>query len=75
MGHARVCVDNVPARRDGERAAAPGGSLVTRQGIVEEAEWEQGEWRHWVRTGTFTVVVAFPEEMLLAVVTCWRNNK
>jgi hypothetical protein len=46
---------------------------VLRAGIVREAEWENGEWRHRVETPRITVVVSFPEEMLLKVVTCWRN--
>ena len=48
---------------------------VLRAGIVGEGEWEMGEWRHHVRTASFTVVIAFPEEMLLAICTCWRNER
>ena len=47
---------------------------VLRAGVVREPEWESGEWRYQVWTSKFTVVVGFPEEMLLAVVTCWRNT-
>lgn len=46
-----------------------------RAGIVEEAEWENGEWRHRVRTPRFTVIVTFVEDLLLATCTCWRNDR
>lgn len=46
-----------------------------RAGVVGEAEAENREWRHQVRTARFTVVVCFPEEMVLATCTCWRSDK
>ena len=46
-----------------------------RAGIVREAEWENGEWRHHVETPNICVVVSFPEELLLKVVTAWRKAR
>ncbi|MBI2898142.1 MAG: DUF4258 domain-containing protein [Deltaproteobacteria bacterium] len=48
---------------------------VLRGGIVEPAEWENGEWRYRVHTPRgLWVVVALPEdaEDELVVVTAWR---
>ncbi len=47
---------------------------VLRGGSVQEAEWENGEWRHHVKTPRITVIVSFPEDMLLKVITCWRTS-
>jgi len=56
---------------------------VLRGGVVEPAEWENGEWRYRVRTQRMTVVVAFepdPEEaesedeVELCIVTAWRTS-
>jgi hypothetical protein len=56
---------------------------VLRAGMVSEAEHENGEWRHQVRTQRITVVVAFepaPDEaedendVELVVVTVWRSQ-
>jgi hypothetical protein len=46
---------------------------VLRAGVVREAEWENGEWRHHVETPRINVVVSFPEDLLLKVITCWRK--
>jgi hypothetical protein len=46
---------------------------VLRAGVVREAEWENGEWRHQIETQAICVVISFPEEMLLKVVTAWRK--
>lgn len=46
---------------------------VLRGGVVREAEWENGEWRHHVETPRILVIVSFPEDMLLKVITCWRT--
>ena len=46
---------------------------VLRGGACDEAEWENGEWRHHVRTQRICVVVAIDEnERELVVVTAWR---
>jgi DNA-binding transcriptional regulator YiaG len=47
---------------------------VLRGGLVAEAEWENGAWRHHVYTGRFTVVVQFLSEEHLLVVTAWRKQ-
>lgn len=51
---------------------------VLRGGIVEPAEWENGEWRYRVHTPRgLWVVVEFPEdaEDELVVVTAWRAKR
>ena len=48
---------------------------ILRAGVVREAEWENGEWRHHVETQSICVVVSFPEELLLKVVTAWRKER
>lgn len=66
------------AQRMAERTITRQDVMNTlRAGIVDEAEYENGEWRHRVRTASFTVIVCFPEDegLLLAACTCWRNNK
>ena len=64
------------SKRMGERNISHMDVMNTlRAGIVDEAEWENGEWRHHVRTAKFTVVITFPEDMLLATCTCWRNDR
>jgi hypothetical protein len=58
---------------------------ILRAGVVREAEWENGSWRHRVETSRMCFVVAFdPEpdnlpsegadlsEVELVVVTAWR---
>ncbi len=56
---------------------------VLRGGIVDEAEFENGEWRHHVRTQKMVVVVAFEpdpddaestDEIELVIVTVWRKK-
>jgi hypothetical protein len=53
---------------------------VIRGGVVEEAEFENGSWRHRVRTPRITVVVAFDGDedtdtaTEIVVVTAWRNR-
>ena len=47
---------------------------VMRGGVVDEAEWENGGWRHQVRTPLVTVVVEFLSEEEVLVVTAWRKR-
>ena len=47
---------------------------VMRGGIVEEAEFDKGGWRHRVSTAKFTVVIEFLDEDEVLVVTAWRNQ-
>ena len=46
-----------------------------RGGVVEEAEWEHGTWRHQVRTLRTVVVVEFEDETEVVVVTAWRVDR
>jgi hypothetical protein len=41
-------------------------------GAVKEAEWENGGWRHQVRTQKIVVVIEFLSENEVLVVTAWR---
>ena len=47
---------------------------VLRGGAVDEAEWENGAWRHRVRTRRLTVVIQFLSEQELLVGTAWRTE-
>jgi hypothetical protein len=47
---------------------------VLRGGVVDPAEFENGSWRHRVRTARIAVIVAFRSETELRVVTAWRMN-
>lgn len=61
---------------------------VLRAGIVKEAEFENGSWRHHVKTQRMTFVIEFdPEvhvlpgedadvsEMTVVVVTAWKGTR
>ena len=48
---------------------------VLRGGSVEEAEYENGEWRYRVHTGKMSVVVRFEDDTELMIVTAWRTLK
>ena len=45
---------------------------VIRAGALQEAEWENGGWRHQVRTQKIVVVIEFLSEEEILVVTAWR---
>ncbi|MGK2905334.1 MAG: DUF4258 domain-containing protein [Desulfuromonadales bacterium] len=45
---------------------------VLRAGVVEKAEWNDGGWRHQVRTQRIVVVVEFLSEEEVLIVTAWR---
>jgi hypothetical protein len=47
---------------------------VLRAGVVEPAEWENGQWRYRVRTSRMVVVIAFVESGL-RIVTAWRIKR
>ena len=48
---------------------------VLRGGVVEPAEWENGEWRYRARRTTVYVVVTFLAETHTAVVTAWKRKR
>ena len=48
---------------------------VFRGGVVDEAEWENGNWRHRVRTTRMVFVVQFEAELGLLVITGWRKAR
>ncbi len=45
---------------------------VLRAGIVDEAEYENGSWRHKVRTQKIAVIIQFLSEEEILIVTAWR---
>lgn len=45
---------------------------VMRGGTWQEAEFENGEWRHQVRTPRMCVVIHFDTTTRIAVVTAWK---
>ncbi len=45
---------------------------VMRAGVVEEAEWIDGAWRHRVRTQKILVAIEFLSEEEVLIVTAWR---
>jgi hypothetical protein len=47
---------------------------VLRGGVVRPGEYEHGGWRYRVETNRITVVVAFPSEWELVIVTAWRRQ-
>jgi hypothetical protein len=49
--------------------------VVLRVGIVREAEWEQGEWRHQAHAGADVLVLTFETETSVVVVTGWRRTR
>ena len=48
---------------------------VLRAGVVEPSEFEQGSWRHRVKTNTICVVVVLASERAAVVVTAWRIRR
>jgi hypothetical protein len=48
---------------------------VLRAGVVDEAEWENGEWRYRVRTPRFELVVTLVSDDELLVITAWRKKQ
>jgi len=49
---------------------------ILQRGLVEEPEWEHGEWRYQVRTQKMTAVVSLheaPDRVVL--VTVWRQTR
>lgn len=45
-----------------------------RGGWVDPAEYENGEWRYRVQTRMLCVVISFPGEGRVRVVTAWRKR-
>ena len=48
---------------------------VLRAGVVEPSEFEQGSWRHRVKTNAICVVVVLVSEREAVVVTIWRIRR
>jgi hypothetical protein len=48
---------------------------VLRAGVVEPAEWINGQWRYRMRTQKLYVVVRFRSETALRVITAWRIGR
>ena len=48
---------------------------VLRGGVVDEAEWENGEWRHRVHTQNIWAVVSIETTSEQLVITAWRVRR
>ena len=48
---------------------------VLRGGVVEPAEWNNGQWRYRMRTQKLCVVVRLRSETALRVITAWRIGR
>ena len=48
---------------------------VLMGGKVEDAEYDNGAWRHHIKTGKIVVVIEFLSEQEVLVVTAWRIGK
>ena len=48
---------------------------VLRAGVVEPSEFENGSWRHRVKTNRICVVVTLPSETEAVVITAWRIGR
>lgn len=48
---------------------------VLRGGQVDEAEWENGGWRHHVRTSRICLIVEFRSPTQVVVITVWRLGR
>jgi hypothetical protein len=48
---------------------------VLRAGVVEPSEFENGSWRHRVKTNTICVVAVLVSEREAVVVTAWRIRR
>jgi hypothetical protein len=53
----------------------PLGVARPSRAIVEPSEFENGSWRHRVKTNTICVVVALVSEKEAVVVTTWRMRR
>ena len=49
--------------------------MVLRGGVVREAEWEHGEWRHQVQAGVDVLVLTFETETNAVVITGWKRRR
>jgi hypothetical protein len=49
--------------------------MVLRSGVMREAEWEQGEWRHQVHAGADVLVLTFETETNAVLITGWRRTR
>ena len=65
--HARKEMDN-------DKLTAVDITNVLRGGSYNEAEWENGGWRHQVSTQRIVVVIEFDSETEVIIVTAWRRK-
>lgn len=48
---------------------------VLRAGRIQEAEYDNGSWRHHVVTGKLVVVIEFLSDNEILIATAWRLGK
>lgn len=58
-----------------DKLTTPDVVNVLRAGVVEPSEFENGSWRHRVKTNTICVVVVLVSEREAGVVTAWRIRR
>lgn len=58
-----------------DKLTTPDVVNVLRAGVVEPSEFENGSWRHRVKTNTICVVVVLVSEQEAVVVTAWRIRR
>ena len=66
--------EHAQARLKKHRMTTTDCENVLRGGAYQEAEWENGGWRHQVHTQKFVVVIEFVKESNLLVITEWRRT-
>lgn len=58
-----------------DRLTTPDAVNVLRAGVVEPSEFENGSWRHRVKTHSICVVMTLGSETEATVVTAWRIGR
>lgn len=58
-----------------DKLTTPDVVNVLRAGVVEPSEFENGSWRHRVKTNAICVVVVLVSEGEAVVVTAWRIRR
>ena len=67
--------DHAKRQMTKDRLTTPDAVNVLRAGIVEPSEFENGSWRHRVKTNSICVVVTLGSETEATVVTAWRIRR
>jgi hypothetical protein len=49
--------------------------VLLQGGVLSEAEWENGQWRHHVEAQQDVLVLTFEDESNAVVITGWRRKR